>query len=256
MRQVLVLSARDDDRLRFASGRLLRHLQYVPGLALADVAYTLQIGREAMSSRLAFVVDSIDATCDILQRLCTGDGTLPPDVWRGDAHRAPAMPAPALVKGDPQRLAAHWAGGGDVDWEALHAGTRARIVALPGYPFEPRRCWLPAMDNDDYAASLARIDDGFAEQAIDAAADPVGTAHAEIASMLGLTTQQLPRDTLLARFEMPHILLPRLQRHLQARLGMALEATALNGCQSVGDVLALLHPQARRARARPRVKRP
>jgi acyl transferase domain-containing protein len=62
----------------------------------------------------------------------------------GDA--LPSLPHPR----DPTEDDAHalgtlgrlWIAGADVDWRALHAGTRRLRVPLPSYPFERRRYWI------------------------------------------------------------------------------------------------------------------
>src|SRR3546814_3696810 len=52
---LIVLSARDEDRLRAYANRLLQFIRSERDtLRLLDLAYTLQMGREAMAQRLAF----------------------------------------------------------------------------------------------------------------------------------------------------------------------------------------------------------
>ena len=56
-----MLSAKDDERLRDYAGRLLAFVRAQRGsLSLRDLAYTLQVGREAMPQRLAFQAASFD----------------------------------------------------------------------------------------------------------------------------------------------------------------------------------------------------
>jgi amino acid adenylation domain-containing protein len=60
--------------------------------------------------------------------------------------------AVATLGGDPGRQADWgsvlramgrlWVHGVDIDWAAVHAGTRRRVVSLPPYPFERRRHWV------------------------------------------------------------------------------------------------------------------
>ncbi len=40
-------------------------------------------------------------------------------------------------------LAAHWVAGGAVDWAQLHRNRTPHRVALPAYPFQRKRFWLP-----------------------------------------------------------------------------------------------------------------
>ena len=57
--QLLVLSAKTDTALEQATDRLLDHLEANPRLNLADVAYTLQVGRAAFNHRRALVCTSV-----------------------------------------------------------------------------------------------------------------------------------------------------------------------------------------------------
>src|SRR5262249_1930525 len=74
---LVVLSARSEERLREVVGRLLAFVRV--GLAsgrparLADVAYTLQVGREAMRERLAVVVEDEAELEELLARAAAGE---------------------------------------------------------------------------------------------------------------------------------------------------------------------------------------
>lgn len=149
--QLVVLSARDEERLRASAGRLAAALgragtpdppdRAVPDLAA--VARTLQIGREPLPERAAVVVGSVEDLRSTCERFADGiDGA----VVRGrsgpgrPATRAPGPGAPV----DLAALARHWVAGGEVDWRRLHPGDRPPgTVALPSYPFARRRCWVP-----------------------------------------------------------------------------------------------------------------
>ncbi|WP_232665904.1 type I polyketide synthase [Pseudonocardia sp. TRM90224] len=70
--QVLPLSARNDTILGRAAGELVRHLRTDPGVALGDVAFTLQTGRRELDHRLAVVAQSVQ---EAEEALSTGDRT-------------------------------------------------------------------------------------------------------------------------------------------------------------------------------------
>jgi non-ribosomal peptide synthase protein (TIGR01720 family) len=57
-------------------------------------------------------------------------------------------------------LGALWAGGVEVDWAALHAGTRRRRVTLPTYPFQHERYWIDAPAGATRQAGARRMDVG------------------------------------------------------------------------------------------------
>lgn len=249
--QVITLSARNEERLRAAAARLRDYLRDRPGVPLADVAYTLQAGREAMESRLAFVAASTQVAVQALTSYLDGDskalatGTV-------DSFDSAAVPADAS---DPTpaglvALAAAWCEGRAIDWQALHAGTRVSIVELPTYPFERRHCWLPAGGASDYGDSLRELDASYKPRVLDGG-DLHDAVHVEISSVLGLDTAELARDAALARFELPQVLMPRLRHHLQKRLGLELDSSKLTACRTTQDILDLVpKPAAKKARKR------
>lgn len=159
---LIVLSARNEACLRAAAGRLhdfvARRLAAGCAPALVDVAHTLQVGREQMDQRLAFVALSVE---DLRDRLGAWLGGSRDGVFTGhlrDHKRevdaflrqdgAPETLAAWLRDGSHDRLLALWAKGLTIDWERLHQSAglpRGRCIGLPGYPFETTRYWLPTV---------------------------------------------------------------------------------------------------------------
>jgi acyl transferase domain-containing protein len=141
--RVLPLSARTPEQLRHAAARLRAWLAAPAAPALADVAYTLAVGRRAFPYRVA-------VAC---RDLAGAVAALDPDRLAALAAvpaASGAAPAPdpaggrALLGGeeDARELGRRWALGAEVDWEGLYAGGTERRVALPTYPFQRRRCWI------------------------------------------------------------------------------------------------------------------
>jgi len=60
--QLLLLSAKTDTALEKTTGNLAAHLKAYPSLSLADVAFTLQVGRKAFSHRRMLVCQEFDLT--------------------------------------------------------------------------------------------------------------------------------------------------------------------------------------------------
>ncbi len=128
----LCLSARDERALDAMRQRLHLHLQLHPELDLADVAYTLCLGREAMPVRRCVL--AID-TNDAIERL--------------DTERASAVSdADADADAGLCDAVARWEAGADVDWAPHFAAAGARIVSLPTYPFTRRTYRLPTPVGD------------------------------------------------------------------------------------------------------------
>ena len=127
--QAIVLSATDPDRLAAVAGQLLDFLNGPQPLpTLAEIAATLQIGREPLKHRVSFVVD------DLAALLAGLTGFL-----AGRSHPATGEST------ELAELAARWAAGEDVDW-SVRLGSAPRCAALPAYPFARERHWLPDRD--------------------------------------------------------------------------------------------------------------
>jgi acyl transferase domain-containing protein len=65
--QLLVLSAKTESALETATANLVNHLKQHPNLNLADVAYTLKVGRRAMGYRRVVVCQDVDDAMNALQ---------------------------------------------------------------------------------------------------------------------------------------------------------------------------------------------
>ncbi|MGW0889919.1 SDR family NAD(P)-dependent oxidoreductase [Saccharopolyspora sp. NPDC002578] len=148
--QAVVLSARDDERLRASAQRLRDFLRTGERPALAELARTLQVGREAMERRLGFVAGSVDEVLGALDRYLAGNtaglhlGGVPRS--RGTGVRRTPDESPevtrALRDGRLDAAVALWCDGASADWAAQHPAGR-RTVRLPAYPFARERYWVP-----------------------------------------------------------------------------------------------------------------
>ena len=58
---IVILSAKTDDRRAAQVEQLIKFLDRNPNVSLANLAFTLQVGREEMPSRVAIVTDSIES---------------------------------------------------------------------------------------------------------------------------------------------------------------------------------------------------
>jgi len=158
--QIIVLSARREDRLREYAGSLadfLRKKQEGGELNdsdLRDIAFTLQTGREPMDSRLAFVARSLNEVLEKLRAFLEGQSQLQ-GVYHGLID--PALNTANLIgsgeagrlfletlisQNELPRLAKLWISGVEIDWEGLPADKDRQIISLPTYPFARERHWI------------------------------------------------------------------------------------------------------------------
>ncbi|MGW3453150.1 SDR family NAD(P)-dependent oxidoreductase [Streptomyces albidoflavus] len=141
---LIPLSARTEQQLVARARALRDHLRAGHQGRLADVAFTLQVGREAMEERLATRVTSL---AELERRLTsfvadpvTHDGWHRGTVSRrtGIAQGTGHTPAP----GEYDEALTRWVAGHPLDWQTLYApGDRPRRIGLPTYPFAEERYW-------------------------------------------------------------------------------------------------------------------
>lgn len=157
--EVIVLSARNSGQLRSHIEQLLQFTATSAELDIADMAYTLQIGREAMSSRAAIVASDREGVIAGLKACLLGDlpeagpVTAEVPVFVGDvaganlfggAERARRPTSLAEIPRDPTEIAREWTRGSPVDWSSLRR-ERRRPMVLPTYPFCRERCWAAVL---------------------------------------------------------------------------------------------------------------
>jgi len=151
--QIVVFSARDQERLRVLLNEYCSYFVQRPETSLEDLAFTLQLGREAMESRLAFVASCMaQVQRGVEQYLSQGTPGSVQDsavaLYTGDlAERegirallsvdaAQTLVQAVVAEGDLHKIAMLWVQGAKIDWSALHSGGDGRRIELPLYPFK------------------------------------------------------------------------------------------------------------------------
>lgn len=126
------------------------------GASIADIAFTLQIGRENMAERVCFAVkdkkDFIDALSAFLQgnensSVCYGNARkgeknlqkLYQDTEESDYINS------VIENADYKKLASLWVQGAVINWKNLYHGQLPKRISLPTYPFANERIWIPNM---------------------------------------------------------------------------------------------------------------
>jgi acyl transferase domain-containing protein/acyl carrier protein len=160
---LIVLSARTQEQLHEQVQQLLAWIQdsslwacptgAEEPLGLHNLAYTLQVGREAMEERLALQVGSLQELEEKLRKYVEGarEGG---DWYRGQVKRHDAIDifaadedgqktiAAWMSKGKYGKLLSWWVRGGTIDWKYLYGEHLPRRISLPTYPFARKRYWF------------------------------------------------------------------------------------------------------------------
>ncbi|WP_089103849.1 type I polyketide synthase [Streptomyces hyaluromycini] len=164
--RLVPLSAKDSEQLRLMARNLLDDLRGSeeggrasasqdrtgPG-GLRDIAYTLQVGREAMTHRAVFLaaghsdlVAQLDAFAHDRQAPDVRLGVVGQDqrlsLLAGDED-ATAMFRSWIEKRKLAKVAELWTLGCDIDWNLLYVDETPRRLHLPTYPFMRRKYWIP-----------------------------------------------------------------------------------------------------------------
>ncbi|BBB93406.1 MAG TPA: beta-ketoacyl synthase N-terminal-like domain-containing protein [Methylomusa anaerophila] len=192
---IIVLSAKNEDQLYAQARNMLAAIdgQQLTDVNLADAAYTLQVGREAMDERLGMIVKSIKELREKLNNFLNGLGNSPDGVeelYRGQVKRnkeafavfianednedmvkmLAATVDTWMAKGNYTGLIDMWVRGLNIDWNKLYGGIKPRRISLPTYPFARERYWAPmteskAAGNTTASPAVAALDKPASESA-------------------------------------------------------------------------------------------
>ncbi len=232
-RQLLVVSARSPPALEKAANNLARHLKRHPELDLADVAYTLGVGRHAYGHRRALVCHDLnDAALTLVlgdpDRVLVGQAGGDGGQTGGTDVALPNRELPALSRVAESDLDAVllevgrlWVRGTAIDWPAFYAGERRR-VPLPTYPFERNRYWIEPAER---AGADARTGRAELRRRVEAAGDDdklevvIDFIQREVARILGHGQEQLPDpDKSVFEMDLDSLILIEVAAKLSAEL--------------------------------------
>ncbi len=150
---LIVLSARDEERLQEYVEKFYGYLTSnieEQRLNIESLAYTLQVGREAMEERLAFIVNSLEELTSRLSSYLEGKKG---DFLRGNVKKEKvdiflegkagrAYIETAIGDKESKSLAQLWVKGVEIDWGLLYPDQKPKKVSLPTYPFKKESYWI------------------------------------------------------------------------------------------------------------------
>ena len=169
--QLMLLSARNPDRLNALVSNFAEYLRSLAsepnnllGPSLSQIAFTLQVGRQAMNERLGVIASDIKELLQQLEKFERGEsfnglaGNLEANKASlqllQEVHPDNSYLEPLFREGALRKLARLWVGGVSIPWEKLWIGVEVSRVTLPGYPFEQQRFWVPTTDAVDLTSDL------------------------------------------------------------------------------------------------------
>lgn len=146
---LVTLSARSIASLKGMKQAMLKMLDSEQGqrLALEDIAYTLNLGREHFEYRCGFVVHSV---AELLMQLGqteveTIEKVKPAVVAEG----LPSIDDTADIKPLLEQWLTSWLQGHGLDWSQLYQHQRYHRVHLPTYHFDTKSFWFENLDHSE-----------------------------------------------------------------------------------------------------------
>lgn len=164
---VIPLSAQTSAQRDVLVQQLMRHVRKHPEDDVGSIGYTLQVGRDAMKYRVAFVARDRDHWMQQAEGYLAG--ALPEGVFEGEVESKTSSPSHE----GPHASAEAWVQGKQVPWEKHGMEQRSSRLHLPGYPFAKERYWVddPRVDTgaalEEKAGSIVEDSPDRLEQVID-----------------------------------------------------------------------------------------
>ncbi len=262
---LIVLSAKNEKRLSKVVGNLHQFLTRnlkPESLKLQDLAYTLQVGRNALKERLVFIVQGIDELVNVLshyleskKRDCsTGTvfrgkkGGATPEVKLLTTGKAGHYFIEGCIKErDWEKIALVWSQGIDISWDKLYHndGSLLKRISLPTYPFEKKRYWIDESSKINKAIQVAL---GVGREPSPGTVKPVKKATSllsMIADFLAVNENEICLEKSLSYYGVDSIQLGRLRNKIASEWQVEIPLESLVTLRSINDLVQLVENQVR-----------
>jgi polyketide synthase PksN len=162
---IIPISARAKEQLFENARKLLTFLQKdtsntvensegLNKIDLIELAYTLQVGREAMEERAGFIVTSLDDLMQKLELFVSGKKHID-DCYQGTAKQSKETLSVLfaddeiteaidkwMTKKKYEKLLELWTKGFHLDWQKMYGNAKPNRMSLPSYSFVKERYWV------------------------------------------------------------------------------------------------------------------
>ncbi|MEE0931283.1 MAG: SDR family NAD(P)-dependent oxidoreductase, partial [Acutalibacteraceae bacterium] len=156
--QIIVISAKNEKSLQNYASRLREFLitQKAEGeqLYLADIAFTLQTGRQDMEYRVAFTVHNYN---ELLEKLDFVSDVENKELYRGHITQIDLQRNIQTRDTSNAEIARAWAEGVKINWKILHEQDGAKRIPLPTYQFIHKTYWMDARGEQKDTENNAHI---------------------------------------------------------------------------------------------------
>ena len=147
------MSAGTKEQLSKIAENLIDYLESSRDCNFDSVAYTLQVGREPMEERCAFVANSNQELIKKLKSYVEGD--FGKDIFVGTVYSAKKLDGEERAKLDKAvnehnaaEICRLWIQGVAIDWKSLYSPEKPHKISLPTYPFANERYFIDITDDN------------------------------------------------------------------------------------------------------------
>ncbi|GJM16961.1 MAG: hypothetical protein DHS20C13_22880 [Thermodesulfobacteriota bacterium] len=147
---LIILSAADDDGLLLYARKLTDFLESslkeeIDVVSLVDLAFTLGIGREAMTYRLAFIVPTLETLVSELNKFLTNSEACDPNTVLYGVSEKESLSKEKCSNEDLDlySIAEKWVKGFSVSLKDIYRKEDANFISLPTYVFKKNKIWFP-----------------------------------------------------------------------------------------------------------------
>ncbi|OPZ87819.1 MAG: Polyketide synthase PksJ [Firmicutes bacterium ADurb.Bin419] len=279
---LIPLSAKKADRLKEYSKDLLHYLKksrdiLKTPIPISSLAYSLQVGREAMDFRAVFIVNSTDELIDKLEDYIEGkpninnvlsgqvrDDNKTINLFKEDEFLNEAV-RKWIEHNYVEKLAELWVMGGNIDWNLFYMhGTKPLRISLPTYSFAKESYWVSDVDTakqnkpadinlcKSHESEMIKIQSksNVHETQAKEALQEVMEVNLEllierdlkkiVQEILKVSQDQLDNDTYLAEFGFDSISLSIFSKKLSELYQLNITPATLFGCPTIGNLINYL----------------
>lgn len=249
---IFILSAKNEERLKAQAAQLLSalHEQQYDDSKLADIAYTLQAGRNAMEERLAITARNIQELQQKLTTFTTGGNIV--GLYRGQVKKQhastqniPLNELQRMMSEAPEQLAELWTKGQALNWELLYPDAKPRRISLPTYPFAKEYVGLsaPAAASVNTSPAMPAAPPPVHQAAVTHSASSESiteTLIRHVAAMLKISSENIALDVNLDEYGFDSLLFTQFANELNEALGLDLTPTLFFEYQNLGELASYL----------------
>jgi amino acid adenylation domain-containing protein len=136
---IILLSAKTAAALLRMTQNLAEYLNENRSINLADIAYTLQMGRKSFNHRWMTVCSTVEQALETLTTPGKGETHYCPP---GEEKLTPLIFDTTGDKAALLEIGRQWLHGQEIDWKRFYTKEKPNRLPLPTYPFEGQQYWI------------------------------------------------------------------------------------------------------------------